>query len=332
MSQVTITETFKDSNGNYISPTSVKLSNPTSTYGIKRDDTDAVIVVDGTPMVEESAGIYTYTFDEPAGANGIIYTYWIEWEYQGHTDYDERAVAGETDDDLASTRSMDKYVTWLRNEFKPLELITPLVSIKQCVENAIRYWNTHSAYRISAMYSLGSGNTRVQIDPEFKGVVDVLPSTVPEYIWSSHPLWTLTGITVLDNVTTDLIMMSEAFRNYRIYVGTNFRWVWQPSVSPTIGGYLYCRNLPRGAVSVYVEGTKRITKNEDIKSQYIVEWILNYSKALLMQIEGNTLRKTAIIDTPLDGQQMVTDGRADQKDLKESLQRDARWIIFAKRK
>jgi len=332
MSQVTITETFKDSNGNLIDPTSVKLSNPTGTYGIKRNDTDAVMVADDVAMTKEAVGTYIYTFDEPDGASGLVYTYWIEWVYQGHTDYDERIVAGETDDDITPTRSMNKYVDWIQNEFLPLTLITPLVSIEQCVENAIRYWNTHSAYKISQVVDFSAGSARVQLDPEFKAVVDVLPTAATTYIWSSHPLWTLVGITVLDNVTSDLIMMSEAFRNYQIYVGTNFRFAYKRSDDPAVGGYLYCTNVPANTQSLLAIGTKRITKNEDIKSQYILDWILYYSKALVKQMEGNTLRKTAIIDTILDGQHLVEEGREEVKDLQESLARDSRWIIFMKRK
>lgn len=331
MAELNLRETFKKE-GVFINVTSAKLSDPTGTFGVKRNDTGAIVVADGTDMVEVSTGVYSFAFDEPEGETGLTYTYWVEWVYEGRTYRDVHTITGSVENDLIPTRQMDKYLTWIANEFKPLTLITPVESIEQCVENAIRYWNTHSAHRITAMYPYSHGQSRVQIDPEFKAVVDVLPSSIPEYIWSSHPLWTLTGITVLDNVTTDLIMMSEAFRNYRIYVGTNFRWTFQMSTSPTVGGFLYCKNIPRGAVSLFVEGTKRITKNEDIKSQYILDWILNYSKALVMQIEGNTLRKTAIIDTPLDGQQMVTDGRADQKELRESLAKDARWIIFMKRK
>lgn len=335
MSQVTITEEFKDSNGNYIDPTSVKLSNPSETFGVKRDDTDVVIVADGTSMTKESTGIYKYTFDEPEAADGLVYTYWVEWIYLGHTDYDERSVAGETDDDITPTRQMDKYVDWIKREWFPLQLIIAQNSdavIEQQVENAIRYWNTHSAFKVSSVYDYPPGTTRVQISSEFKSVVDVIPTKKTTFIWNDHPLWTLTGITVLDNVTTDLIMMSEAFRNYRIYVGTNFRHWFHKSDDPTVGGYLYCVNVPSGVASVFVTGTKRITKNEDIKSQYILDWILYYAKALVKQIEGNVLRKTAIIDTPLDGQELYSEGREEQKYLQESLAKDARWICFVKRK
>jgi len=229
-------------------------------------------------------------------------------------------------------RDYTKYLTWLKNEFKPLILITPDIVLEQQVENAIRYWNTHSAYKIGDVYNYAPGTKRVQLNSNFKMVVDVIPTKATTWIWNDHPLWTLTGITVLDNVTTDLIMMSEAFRNYRIYVGTNFRWTFQKSDDPTVGGYLYCINVPSNVESIFVTGTKRVIADEDIKVDYILDWIYYYSKALVKQIEGNTLRKTAVIDMPIDGQALVDEGREEQKDLREKLFRDGMWILPIRRR
>lgn len=237
--------------------------------------------------------------------------------------------------DLDPTRVMTKYVDWIKKEFEPLELIVAQEDdsvIEQQIENAIRYWNTHSAFKISGIYTYAAGTKRVQLDAAFKGVVDVLPTRNTSNFLDNHPVWTLTGITVLDNVTSDLIMMSEAFRSYRIYVGTNFRFAYQKSDDPLVGGYLYCVNVPNGTHSIMVIGTKRITKNEDITNTYILDWILYYAKALVKQQEGNLLRKSMIIDTPLDGQTLVDEGREEQKLLKEALQKDGRWVIFMKRK
>lgn len=223
-------------------------------------------------------------------------------------------------------------VSWIVEEFKPLTLISPTNTLLQQVDNAVRYWNTHSAFKISGVYDYAAGTKRVQIDPEFKSVVDVIPTQATTWIWNDHPLWTLTGITVLDNVTTDLIMMSEAFRNYRIYVGTNFRFHWQKSDDPTTGGYVYAINVPNNVSSLFVIGTKRILSNENVTNEYILDWVLYYAKALVKQIEGNTLRKTAIIDTPIDGQAMIDEGREEVKDLQARLARDCRWVIMMKRK
>ncbi|MBE3101929.1 MAG: hypothetical protein IMZ47_06625 [Firmicutes bacterium] len=334
---VTISETFTRA-GVAIVPTGIPvLSDSSGLYGVKRNDTGQYLVAVNTPMAETVplSGIWTYSFDEPEGESGIIYTYCIKWVYGGVTHYTEHQIAGTANDDIAVTRQMDKYVDWIKKEFAPLQLIVAQEDdsvIEQQLENAIRYWNTHSAFKTTGIYPYTPGTKRVQIDPAFKGVVDVIPTAAASYIWSSHPLWTLVGITVLDNVTSDLIMMSEAFRSYRIYVGTNFRFAYHKSDIPTAGGYLYCSNVPPGCQSLMVIGTRRITKNEDIKNDYIQDWILYYAKALVKQIEGNVLRKAMIIDTPLDGQTLVDEGREEQKALKEALQKDSRWVIFMRRK
>lgn len=228
-------------------------------------------------------------------------------------------------------RDYTKYLTWIAQEFQPRTLATTEIVIKQQVENAIRYYNTHSAYKVSGVYDYTPGTKRVQISNEFKGVVEVIPTKTTTWIWNDHPLWTLLGVTVLDNVTTDLIMMSEAFRNYRIYVGTNFRHVFEKSDDPTVGGYLYCINVPTGVQSVYVVGTKRITEDEDLKVEVILNWIYYYVKALVKQIEGNTLRVVDIIDLKTDGQRLVDEGREEMKDLQDKLMKEAFWVMAIKR-
>ncbi len=70
-------------NGVYTDPTSMKLSDATATYGVKRDDTNAVVVADGTSMDKVSTGVYTYTFTEPD--DGLAYTAWVEVVYSGQT-------------------------------------------------------------------------------------------------------------------------------------------------------------------------------------------------------------------------------------------------------
>jgi hypothetical protein len=228
-------------------------------------------------------------------------------------------------------RTMTKYLNWLKQHFEPLDLATPDDTLKQLVENSVRYWNTHSGYQIAGVYNFTTGQKRVQLDPAFKTVVNVEPTTTTTWIWNDHPLWTLMGITVLDNVTQDLIMMSEAFRSYKIYVGTNFTWRFEKSDDPTIGGWLYAINTPGTTQSLYVEGTRRITLTEDIQTDYINDWVLQHSLAQLKQVEGNTLRKSSIIDVKNDGQEMVNEGKDEQVALKKKLAVDGRWVCLARR-
>jgi len=90
----TVSQTFKVG-GVLTNVTSAKLSDPTGTYGIKRDDTEAVVVSDGTAMTNSSTGVYEYTFSATAG---VAYTAYIEFVYDGDTiyiEFDLPAVASE---------------------------------------------------------------------------------------------------------------------------------------------------------------------------------------------------------------------------------------------
>jgi len=220
---------------------------------------------------------------------------------------------------------------WIRTEFLPLELATPNETIEQHIDSTIRYWNTHSAHRHVAMCSYSSGDKRVQLPNTFKDVAQVFPATTTTWIWNDHPLWTVLGLTILDNVTSDMIMMSEAFRNYRIYVGTDFQWTFEPSQDFSAGGYLYAINIPKGVSQLCVVGARRIADNEELKNEYILDWILRYSKELVRSTEGNTLRKSSIIDVKNDGAEMIREAKEEIQSLQKELEVNGRWFILCKR-
>jgi hypothetical protein len=76
--------------------TTAKLSDPTGTYGVKRNDTSAVVVADGTAMTNSSTGVYEYSFTDTVG---IAYTAYVEFVYSGATyhfevDIPARATTG----------------------------------------------------------------------------------------------------------------------------------------------------------------------------------------------------------------------------------------------
>lgn len=87
----TITKTFRF-NLVLTNMTSVKLSDITGTFGIKRNDTDAVVVADNTTMTNSSTGVYTHTFADPA--NDLVYTYALEYVFQGETYHVEETFPG----------------------------------------------------------------------------------------------------------------------------------------------------------------------------------------------------------------------------------------------
>jgi hypothetical protein len=77
-------------------PTSVKLSDATGAYGVKRDDTGAMVVADGTDMIKITVGVYAYTFDEPDPYIDLTYTAQIEVIYNGATYRFEVDLVGAT--------------------------------------------------------------------------------------------------------------------------------------------------------------------------------------------------------------------------------------------
>lgn len=83
--------------------TSALLSDATGAYGIKRNDTDKVVVADATAMDNPSTGVYEYELDAPdldtaSPEAGVTYTAWIEIVYDGTTyRFEHEATAPEAD-------------------------------------------------------------------------------------------------------------------------------------------------------------------------------------------------------------------------------------------
>jgi len=225
-----------------------------------------------------------------------------------------------------------KYREWVKAEFGDRILAIPDSTINQLIDNAVRYWNTHSAYKISQMIP-NPVPPRVQLSAAFKSIATVYPNKSANWVWNEFPTWSLAGIAVLDNIRTDMILATEAFRTFNIYVGANFRYYMEENHDdPTVGGYLYFRNAPSGTSAFYVVGTKRILPNEDITSQHINEWLLYYIKALVKQAEGHQLRAaTLVLPNGIDGQQLYNEGKEEMKEMQIKLAQEGRWLTFVKR-
>lgn len=91
------------------------------------------------------------------------------------------------------------------------------------------------------------------------------------------------------------------------------------------------QQVPRGAVRVAVVGTKRILPGEDIIDEFIYNWIREHARSRVKIFEGNVLRKATIIGISNDGESMVTEGKAECDKLEESLRKESRWMMLAKR-
>jgi len=301
----------------------------------------------------------------------------------------------------------NEIVDWVQQEFDPIQLATPDDTISQIVDNAIRYWNTHSAFPIVRMFPASQGTIRLPLTPDYKTVAKVYPATTPDWVLQNYPLWTLLGITIIDNLTSDLVMLSEAYRNYSYYIGTDFHFTFEKSDNPAVGGNLYLSNIPNPTAALCVVGTKRIVNGlitvpftgssgtfsfipiesytvvmtngtltytddgngilvgslsgysgtidyvtgawtvtgwagtgtqtvtymyyENIRSEYMLQWLLYYVKALVKLVEGNALRKTMAIDIKNDGQAMYGEGQSEKEMLEKKLADEGRWLTFVRR-
>lgn len=224
-----------------------------------------------------------------------------------------------------------KIIEWVQKEFLPLELATPIETIEQIIENGIRYLNTHSAIKCVEMVAGTSNSIKIEVPLTIKSVQNVYPASEVDNIMQNHPMWTLLGVQILDNITSDLVNVSTAFKNYKVYIGNDFRWTFENSMDPDVNSYILVSNVPVGCEKLCVVGTRRYSYEEDIKSEHTLEWILGYTKALTKKAEGNLLRKSDIIGVKNDGQQLYTEGAQEQKELEERLAIEGRWVTFGRR-
>jgi hypothetical protein len=234
--------------------------------------------------------------------------------------------------DLTTLTDTSSYITWIKAEFAPLTLITPDATIAQCVNSAVRYWNVSSSYRMGAMIPY-TGATSIEIPAEFKNVFQVYPNNANLTLFGGlQSLWALAGVAILDNVTTDLIYLGEALKNYKSYLSLGFDWTYEMNKEDPEGkGSLYVRNVGAGTSAFFVVGSRRILKADQIKDQYILDFLLRYTKALVKQVEGSSIRKANMIVQGLDGQSLVDEGIQEMKDLQNELRINGRWVLMARR-
>jgi hypothetical protein len=83
-------------------PASVVLANSGETFGVKRDDTSAVIVAANTAMTKLSTGLYEYEFTDPA--LGLTYSYSVKYVIGDDTFYRDGTVIGPTTSNITANQ------------------------------------------------------------------------------------------------------------------------------------------------------------------------------------------------------------------------------------
>lgn len=72
--------------------TSVVLADPANAYGVRRTDTNAIVVAAGTALAHNGTGLYSYAFTDPA--QGLTYSYYLKVVYVGATYFLPRTQSG----------------------------------------------------------------------------------------------------------------------------------------------------------------------------------------------------------------------------------------------
>lgn len=137
MPERTITQQF-EVGGVLTNADSVKLSNAAATFGIRRNDTLAVVVADNTAMNNPSTGVYQYTF---TAVYGVAYTASVEIEHDGDINYisvDIPAVS----DDYGMVASYNSLIERVGHELFGIRsgfTSDQLTDILQCIRDGLNY-------------------------------------------------------------------------------------------------------------------------------------------------------------------------------------------------
>lgn len=170
--------------------TTAKLSDPTGTFGVKRNDTSAVVVADGTNMTNSSTGVYQYSFDDVAG---VAYTAYVEIVYLGSTYYLEVDIparaSGEVTSYFTLLERVGKYLYGIRSGFSADQTL----DIKDCINDGLR--RVYSAYDWSFLHPVADVTTTA---PYATGTITIAAGVVT-LTGGTWPSWAAAGVLKADN-------------------------------------------------------------------------------------------------------------------------------------
>lgn len=172
--------------------TSAKLSDPTGTYGIRRNDTLAVVVVDGTNMVHGDTGVYQYSFED---VQDVAYTAYVEFVYLGSTFHFEVDLPARTETGVmvASYSSLlervGHYLFGIRTGFSSDQTS----DIEQCIKDGLH--DVYTAHPWSFFRPIREITT---VEPYATGTVTVAAGVVT-LVGGTFPTWAAQGVLKIAN-------------------------------------------------------------------------------------------------------------------------------------
>lgn len=172
--------------------TSAKLSDPTGTFGVKRNDTNSVVVADGTDMLNGSTGVYEYSFED---VQDIAYTAYVEFVYDGSTfhfeiDLPARAETGVMVASYSSLLEIIGRKMWgIRSGFSSDETS----DIEDCIKFGLR--RVYGSHDWSFFKPVESITTTA---PYATGTVTIVAGVVT-LAGGTFPTWAASGILKVSN-------------------------------------------------------------------------------------------------------------------------------------
>lgn len=167
--------------------TTAKLSDPTGTYGVKRNDTNAVVVADNTSMTLVSTGTYQYEFTD---LPGVSYTAYVEFVYGGstyHFEVDFAAYAGSNSSVITYSNLVERvghYLFGVESGFASDQL----TKINYCIKDGLE--RVYAAHEWSFFRPLADVTTTA---PYATGTVTI-SSGVVTLTGGSFPAWAASGV------------------------------------------------------------------------------------------------------------------------------------------
>lgn len=172
--------------------TTAKLSDPTGTFGIRRNDTLAVVVADGTNMTHSATGIYEYSFED---VQDVAYTAYVEFVYAGSTFHFEVDLPARTETGrmVASYSSLlervGHYLFGIRSSFSSDQT----TDIEECIQDGLR--DVYAAHPWSFFKPIEDLTTTA---PYATGTVTIAAGVVT-LVGGTFPSWAAEGILKVSN-------------------------------------------------------------------------------------------------------------------------------------
>lgn len=174
--------------------TSAKLSDPTGTFGVKRNDTDAVVVADNTSMTLVSTGTYQYEFTD---VPGVAYTAYVEFVYGGatyHFEVDFAATTSAVSGPVSYSSLKERVGHYLFGaEVNTAFSQDQLTRIGYCISDGLR--RVYAAHEWSFFRPVVDVSTTA---PYVTGSVTVA-SGVVTLVGGTFPSWAASGLFMVNN-------------------------------------------------------------------------------------------------------------------------------------